>query len=165
VRSHLVALVLLLYILHLPLYWNVKRWLVCEQIGRCIVRIGEAAAVMGMTTKTLRFYEHRGLLPTAQRTSNGYRDYGDETVGRLDFIRRSRVAGLTLAQISDILQVRDAGGTPCTHVRDALARQLTDLDRQITELVALRATVAEYHDAAAAADPVSCDSERICSFL
>ncbi|WP_425563838.1 MerR family DNA-binding protein [Rhodoglobus aureus] len=118
-----------------------------------------------MTTKTLRFYEHRGLLPTAHRASNGYRDYGGETVARLDFIRRSRVAGLTLAQIGDILQVRDAGGTPCAHVRDALARQLTGLDRQITELVALRATVAEYYDAAAAADSVSCDSERICSLL
>lgn len=129
------------------------------------MRIGEAAAAMGMTTKTLRFYEHRGLLPTAQRTSNGYRDYGDETVGRLDFIRRGRVAGLTLAQIGDILQVRDAGDTPCIHVRDALARQLTGLDRQIAELVALRATIVEYHDRFATADPVACNPERICSYL
>jgi MerR family copper efflux transcriptional regulator len=129
------------------------------------VRIGEAAAATGLTTKTLRFYEDRGLLPVAQRTPNGYRDYGDEAIARLDFIHRSRIAGLTLAQIGDILRVRDAGQAPCTHVVDLLARQLADLDRQIAELMELRTTVAEYHDAAAAADPVTCDPGRICSFL
>ena len=129
------------------------------------MRIGEAASATGMTTKALRFYEDRGLLPTATRASNGYRDYGDETVARLDFIRRSRIAGLTLAQIGDILRVRDAGDAPCTHVRDSLARQLTELDRQIAQLVALRATVAEHHDVAAAADPVHCDPELICSYV
>lgn len=136
-----------------------------KRVGRCIVRIGEAAAATGMTTKTLRFYEDRGLLPAAHRASNGYRDYGDETIGRLNFIHRGRNAGLTLAQIDGILRVRDAGDVPCTHVRDLLAEQLTDLDRQIAELAALRATVAEFHDKVAAADPVECDPERICSFL
>lgn len=129
------------------------------------MRIGEAAAATGMTTKTLRFYEDRGLLPPARRAPNGYRDYGDETVGRLDFIHRGRVAGLTLAQIGGILRVRDAGDAPCMHVRDLLTRQLTDLDRQIEELVALRSTIAEYHDTATAADPATCDPQRICSFI
>lgn len=129
------------------------------------MRIGEAAAATGMTTKTLRFYEECGLLLAAHREPNGYRNYGGETVARLDFIRRGRVAGLTLAQIGAILRVRDAGDAPCTHVRDSLAGQLAGLDQQIAELVALRATVAEYHDAVAASDPVSCDPERICSFV
>ncbi|GAB3043400.1 hypoxia response transcriptional regulator [Parafrigoribacterium mesophilum] len=129
------------------------------------MRIGEAAAATGMTAKTLRFYEDRGLLPPARRAANGYRDYGDETVGRLDFIHRGRNAGLTLAQIGGILRVRDAGDAPCIHVRDLLAGQLTDLDRQISELVALRATIAEYHDRIASADPVACDPERICSYI
>lgn len=127
--------------------------------------IGEAATATGMTTKTLRFYEDRGLLPAARRAPNGYRDYGNETVARLDFIHRGRNAGLTLAQIGEILRIRDAGDAPCIHVRDLLTRQLTGLDRQIAELVALRATIAEYHDTVAAADPVACDPERICSYL
>ncbi|MEC5182173.1 heavy metal-responsive transcriptional regulator [Arthrobacter sp. CG_A4] len=129
------------------------------------MRIGEAASAAGLTAKTIRFYEGRGLLPTAERAANGYRDYALDTVSRLDFIRRSRMAGLTLAQIRDILTIRDAGGTPCAHVRDVLARQLTDLDCQIAELIALRATVARYHAGAEAADPESCDPERICSYL
>ncbi|GAC1606642.1 MAG: hypoxia response transcriptional regulator [Pseudarthrobacter sp.] len=130
-----------------------------------MMRIGETAAAAGLTAKTLRFYEDRGLLPAAERAPNGYRDYPLETVSRLEFIRRGRTAGLTLAQIGDILSVRDLGQAPCVHVKDLLANQLRDLDAQIAELTALRATVAEFHDAAAAGDPAACDPERICSYL
>ncbi|MET3173374.1 UNVERIFIED_ORG: MerR family copper efflux transcriptional regulator [Arthrobacter sp. UYCu721] len=130
-----------------------------------MMRIGETAAAAGTTAKTLRFYEDRGLLPAADRAPNGYRDYPQETVGRLEFIRRGRTAGLTLAQIGDILSIRDIGQDPCLHVRDLLVKQLRDLDAQIAELTALRATVAEFHDAAAAGDPAACDPERICSYL
>lgn len=118
-----------------------------------------------MTSKALRFYEEQGLLPAAKRTASGYREYTDETINRLDFIRRGRAAGLALAQIREILFLRDAGRAPCTQVRDLLAGQLADLDARIAELVALRATVAGYHAAAAAADPEACDAERICSYL
>ncbi|NMR32170.1 heavy metal-responsive transcriptional regulator [Crystallibacter degradans] len=129
------------------------------------MRIGEAAAAAGMTTKTIRFYEDRGLLPRPQRCANGYRDYGHDTLSRLEFIRRSQIAGLTLAQIQGILQIRDNGLTPCTHVRDVLGKQLIDLDRQIAELRALRATVAEQYATAEAADPERCDAEQICSYI
>ena len=128
-------------------------------------RSGETAAAAGLTAKTLRFYEDRGLLPAADGAPNGYRDYPQETVSRLEFIRRGRTAGLTLAQIGDILSVRDTGQAPCVHVKDLLAKQLRNLDTQIAELSALRATVAELHHAAAAGDPVSCDPDRICSYL
>lgn len=62
------------------------------------MRIGETAAAAGMTAKTLRFYEDRGLLPAADRAPNAYRSYAQETVSRLEFIRRGRTAGLTLSQ-------------------------------------------------------------------
>lgn len=88
------------------------------------MRIGEAAQAAGMTSKALRFYEEHGLLPAAKRTANGYRDYTGEAINRLDFIRRGRAAGLALAQIREILILRDAGRAPCTHVRDLLAGQL-----------------------------------------
>ena len=129
------------------------------------MRIGEAAAAAGMTTKTLRFYEQQGLLPPAHRCPNGYRDYSPETVARLEFIRRSKLAGLTLTQIGEILRVRDAGQAPCAHVVAQLAQHLTDLDEQIAELTALRASVAGFYQVAAEGDPAQCDAQRICSYL
>ena len=46
------------------------------------MRIGELAAEAGIATKTLRFYEERGLLPQPERAANGYRDYGPEALSR-----------------------------------------------------------------------------------
>ena len=129
------------------------------------MKIGEMAAMAGMTTKTLRFYEERGLLPAPTRTPSGYRDYPPEVLNRLDFIRRGRNAGLTLAQISEILELRDAGQAPCHHVEALLSHQLAQLDRQIADLQELRASVAVLHEGAAAADPDACYAADICRYL
>ena len=129
------------------------------------VKIGEMAAMAGVTTKTLRFYEARGLLPAPTRTPSGYRDYPPEVLNRLDFIRRGRAAGLTLAEISDILELRDAGHAPCHHVEELLACRLAQLNRQIADLQELRANVAALHEGAAAADPNACDATDICRYL
>ena len=130
-----------------------------------MVRIGEVAELSGMTTKTLRFCEDRGLLPRADRTSTGYREYGQDAVSRLDFIRRSRISRLILAQIGDIPQVRNDGTAPRLHASAMLAIQLESLDQQIAKLIALRATVAGHHATVAEADPAVCDAEQICSYL
>ena len=128
------------------------------------MRISEAAAAAGTTAKTLRFYESIGLMPEQPRTSSGYREYPPDAVQRAAFIRRSRAAGLTLEQTQQILRLHDAGAQPCGHVRDQLEEQLGFIDRQIAELVALRAEVARHRDAAAAG-PDGCDAEEICSYL
>jgi MerR family Zn(II)-responsive transcriptional regulator of zntA len=127
--------------------------------------IGELAKASGTTTKTLRFYEEAGLLPAAERTPGGYRDYSPDVLPRLDFIRRGRAAGLSLAQIRDVLDVRDAGSAPCHHVRQLLDHRLSELDRQIADLQALRDTVAELRDAAVTVDPAHCDPATVCRYV
>ncbi|WP_299166225.1 heavy metal-responsive transcriptional regulator [uncultured Arthrobacter sp.] len=129
------------------------------------MRIGEAATAANITTKTIRFYEQAGLLPPPGRTTNGYRSYNEISVNRLQFIRRAQTAGLALAQIRDILRMRDENHTPCAHVAEMLTRQLSALDQRIGELQALRATVAEFQATALEADPNKCDPNRICSLL
>lgn len=129
------------------------------------MRIGELAEATDTTTKTLRFYEDRGLLPAADRTSAGYRDYAPEAVARIDFIHRGKAAGLTLAQIRQILDIRDRGQSPCAHVRDLLDTRLSELTDQIEQLVALRDTIAELRDQAALADPGTCDAGQVCKYV
>jgi MerR family Zn(II)-responsive transcriptional regulator of zntA len=87
------------------------------------MRIGELAEASGTTAKTLRFYEEQGLLPAAERTPAGYRDYTPDAVGRIDFIHRGQAAGLTLAQVR---QLRDQAATvePETCSPDQVCRYL-----------------------------------------
>lgn len=127
--------------------------------------IGEVAKAAGMTPKTLRFYEEQGLLPAAGRGSNGYRQYGEDSLARLDFIARGRAAGLSVNQIRTIIALREPGTAPCAHVREVLAAQLADLDLKIAELTALRAGVAASYQAVAAGNPAACDPARVCSYL
>ncbi len=141
------------------------QWKVKSNTQEATVLIGELAEASGTTAKTVRFYEANALLPQAARTASGYRDFSPETIARLDFIRRGRTAGLTLAQIREVLDIRDAGHAPCRHVRGLLAERLAGLDAQIAELQHLRATVSQLHDNIAAADPDTSDSGQVCRYL
>lgn len=133
--------------------------------GVVTMRIGELAEKARTRPSTLRYYEERGLLQPPERTTAGYRNYGDETVQRLEFIGRARAAGLTLAQAAAILDVRDAGGSPCGHVRDLLDRRLVEIDEQLAKLSLLRASVAELRGHAAQTPSEACTPETICEYL
>ena len=129
------------------------------------MRIGELAEAAGTTTKTLRFYEEQGLLPPAERTPAGYRDYTPDAVSRIDFVHRGQAAGLTLAQIKQILDIRDHGQAPCGHVRDLLDARLADIDAQIADLTTLRDNVAALRDDAALQEPETCSPDQVCRYL
>lgn len=129
------------------------------------MRIGELAGETGTTTKALRFYEDQGLLPQAERTPAGYRDYTPEAIARIDFIHRGQAAGLTLAQIRQILDIRDHGQTPCEHVRDLLDARLADIEEQITRLDSLRENLAALRNDAAELEPETCKPNQVCRYL
>lgn len=76
------------------------------------MRIGEVATATGVTTKTLRYYEDIGLLPPPARQANGYRNYSPDTRTRVEFITRGRKAGLSLANLRVLLDLRDTGQAP-----------------------------------------------------
>ena len=107
--------------------------------------IGELSAITGVPSRTIRFYERRGILPEPDRTAAGYRDYDTQAVNRLRFVRSAQRAGLTLAEIRTILVIRDDGDAPCDHTRtlleskrDAIAdrlRQLTELQDELGRLI------------------------------
>lgn len=129
------------------------------------MRIGQLAEATGTTTKTLRFYEESGLLPPAERLASGYRDYASDAVGLVGFIHRGQAAGLTLAQIRQILKIRELGQTPCSHVQSLLGERLRELDAQIAELLALRETISQLHEKASKPQPDSCSADQVCRYI
>lgn len=83
-----------------------------------------------MTTKTLRFHERRGLLHQPDRTPGGYRGYPSSAPARVRFIKDAQAAGFTLAQITEILAIRDSGNPPCDHVATLVDQRLADVERR-----------------------------------
>jgi MerR family mercuric resistance operon transcriptional regulator len=129
------------------------------------MRIGDLANECGIGTQTIRFYERRGLLPPADRESNGYRVYDQHTVERVRFIQRSQAASLTLAEIGRILDVRADGHHPCVHVAELLDSKLHEVDQRIAELAVLRADLASLVDRSHTLDPSDCPPGQICHVL
>ena len=129
------------------------------------MRIGELAERAGMTTKALRFYERAGLLPAPERTPSGYRDYDQSALDRLRFVKGAQAAGLTLAEIADVIAVREQAGPPCAHVAALLDAHAADLDARIADLHALREEVQRLRDRAATLDPAACGDDAVCHVI
>jgi len=129
------------------------------------VRIGELARRAGTTAKTLRFYEQAGLLPEPDRTPSGYRDYDPAVLDRLAFVKAAQAAGLTLAEIREVVAVREAKGPPCEHVVGLLDAHDVDLDRRIRELTALRKEVQRLRARARCLDPAACGDAAVCHVI
>jgi len=127
--------------------------------------IGELADAIGVPSQTIRFYERRGLLPEPDRASNGYRIYGDATVMRMKFIRAAQAAGLTLAEIAGIVELRDDGTAPCTHVGGLLEAKLEDVRERRGQLATLEAELELLVDRSRRLDPADCTDADICHIL
>ncbi len=103
-----------------------------------MLTIGRLARLTGMETKTLRYYDRVGLVRPGARTAARYRLYDEGAADRLQFIRRAKALGMSLADISRILAVRDQGVAPCQHVLDLVTRNTARLETQIQHLKSLR---------------------------
>jgi DNA-binding transcriptional MerR regulator len=101
------------------------------------MRIGELAALVGVSTRTVRHYHHLGLLPEPERTPGGYRDYRLRDAVLLARVRRLAELGLSLDEIRDVLA--DEQGR---ELREVLTDLDADLARQQAAIAARRARLA-----------------------
>ncbi|MEU6877314.1 MerR family transcriptional regulator [Streptomyces sp. NPDC046712] len=102
------------------------------------MRIGEIAALVGVTPRAVRHYHHLGLLPEPVRRANGYREYSIRDAVLLARIRRLTELGLGLDEVRDVL-VDDEG----RELVEVLEELDTDLGRQEAVIRERRARLAE----------------------
>lgn len=124
--------------------------------------IGQLADVLDVPTRTIRFYERKGLLPEPDRATNGYRIYDDTTIARLRFIRNAQAAGLTLAEIASIIHVRNDGTAPCSHVDTLLETKLGEIRERRRQLEALESELTQLLERSSQLDPADCTAGEIC---
>lgn len=129
------------------------------------MRIGELADRSGASSKTIRYYEEIEVLQPPRRTPGGYRDYDDDAVERLRFVRDAQSVGLSLGEIREIVALRERGETPCAHVTELLTRHAAHIDRTIKELERIRAEVRRLARRARELDPKDCDPRLVCHLI
>jgi Cu(I)-responsive transcriptional regulator len=113
------------------------------------MNIGEAARAAGVSAKMIRHYEQIGLIPAADRTDAGYRQYGPRDVAVLRFVRQARLLGFSMEQIGGLIALWSDGTRASRQVKALAQAHLDDLERKLRELAemkaALEALVARCH--------------------
>ncbi len=106
------------------------------------MKIGQVATRAGVNIDTLRYYERRGLLAEPERRPSGYREYPEETVSIIRFIKRAQDLGFTLDQIGELISLRDgADGRRKSEVRALAEAKMRDIDQKLAQLQSMRSAL------------------------
>ncbi|EYR82883.1 MULTISPECIES: Cu(I)-responsive transcriptional regulator [unclassified Shinella] len=98
------------------------------------MNIGQASKASGVSAKMIRYYEQTGLIPAAGRRASGYRDYSDNDVHMLRFIRRSRDLGFSVAEIGDLLGLWRDETRQSAEVKRLAQGHIDELEKKIADL-------------------------------
>ena len=110
------------------------------------MKIQEFSRLSGLSAKTIRYYESIGILPSPQRTSNGYRDYSEKDLERAQFVAGIRSLDLSLDEIAEILAMRDRREAPCRTLLDRIEQKADQIDARIRALRQMEIDLRQLHD-------------------
>lgn len=109
------------------------------------MKISELSERTGVAAKTIRYYESIDLLPAPERSPNRYRQYQPRDIDRLRLVAGARRLDFSLAEIRELLDLRDQGEAPCLTLLEGLAEKQAEIERRIAELQDLKDQLAELH--------------------
>lgn len=79
-----------------------------------MLQIGEVAEAVGLSLRTIRYYEETGLVPPSGRSSGGFRLYTERDVKRLLLVKQMKPLDLSLEEMGELFNVRDELVDPAT---------------------------------------------------
>lgn len=106
------------------------------------MRISEVATEAQVNVQTVRLYERLGLLQKPARLPSGYRDYSQDAVRLIQFIKRTQKLGFTLSEIKTLIELRIQGNDSAQEMRTIAKAKLTEIDEKIQHLQAMRNAIA-----------------------
>ena len=112
-------------------------------------RIGELAAKVGLTDRTIRYYEELGLLESVKRLVGGVRVYTDADVRRLKYIGKLKMLGLTLQEMLELERMyrhHRSNRNVLPRLVELLDAHLGTLNDRMMELGALRDEIRAYRE-------------------
>jgi DNA-binding transcriptional MerR regulator len=111
--------------------------------------IGHLAESAGLTTRTIRYYEERGLLDSVKRVGGGRRTYTDDDLRRLKFIKRLKLLGLTLSEMQELAEIYWIDRTNkkvLPKLMELLDHHCEETENRIKSLTKLKGEIREYRE-------------------
>ncbi|BAP89037.1 MerR family transcriptional regulator [Burkholderiales bacterium GJ-E10] len=106
-----------------------------------MLTIGKLAKARDISPDALRYYEREGLLAPSTKTDSGYRLYSEDAVRRVRFIQQAQACGFTLAEIRELLHLRQSDQACCDDVRSLAIEKKLHLAAKIRAMQAMSAAL------------------------
>ena len=119
------------------------------------MNIRDASKRCGIPSKTLRYYESIGLI-SPSRLDNGYRDYADDDVAQLNFVRRSRALGFSIDDCRSLLALWADTSRASADVRAIANSHLDAVEQKLRELSEMQRTLSALVSACHGNDSSEC---------
>jgi MerR family transcriptional regulator, copper efflux regulator len=105
------------------------------------MKIGSVANKAEVSIDTLRFYEREGLISSPRRLFSGYRDYPEDVLDRIGFIKEAKGLGFSLREIKELLSMGVKSTRECGPVTHKAQQKLAEMESEIERLQRLRRTL------------------------
>ncbi|HBV88578.1 MerR family DNA-binding transcriptional regulator [Desulfosporosinus sp.] len=114
-----------------------------------ILTISELADELGVTARTIRYYEEVGLIEPIRHEDIAQRLYGARERGRLKLILRGKRLGFSLTQIKEMIDLYNADPTEREQLQRTIAygeQRLAEIDELLQDLQVMREEIMDYHN-------------------
>ncbi|OOF42553.1 MerR family transcriptional regulator [Rodentibacter rarus] len=101
------------------------------------MKVNELSKCTGINLETIRYYEKQGILPEPKRAANGYRQYDEESVAQLNFVKNCRTLGFSLEDIRALNSLK-FGYTDHYHADQMILKQLARVEEKIAQLLEIK---------------------------
>ena len=119
------------------------------------LKISEVAERGGVSVQAIRYYEREGLLPKPPRLASGYRIFPDTAVRRVQFIKRAQELGFSLAEIRELLSLRENADAGAQDMRERARAKITDIEQKIRRLRAMKSVLNALAESCPGCGPLS----------
>jgi len=119
------------------------------------LKIGEVAQRGGVSLQAIRYYEREGLLPEPPRLASGYRLFPDTAVRRVHFIKRAQELGFSLAEIRELLSLRENADADAQDMRDRAIAKVVDIEQKIRRLWVMKDALKALAESCPGSGPLS----------
>jgi Cd(II)/Pb(II)-responsive transcriptional regulator len=107
------------------------------------LKIGELAKLTGCSVQSIRFYEKEKLLSALRRSEGNYRLYDRNNLKQLIFIKHCRNLDITLAEIKQLLDLKQSPETQCEDVNHLIDEHIKQINLRMTELKKLKGSLTD----------------------
>jgi len=115
--------------------------------------IGKAAGRAGVGVETIRFYERIGMMTRPPKRDAGYRQYSEDTIAHIRFIKSFKELGFKLSEIRTLLGFLENNDIDCVAAEDLAENKITEIDQKIQSLLIMKSALVAFKDRCSAQHP------------